>query len=650
MSTIPDGINFAYSVAKIEKRSKEIMRLYEEWYADFIGKKFKSKNEFFQMYEQTESWGLELTCIYFLESVHPKPSIRAASSKSIQKFSDFNNKWSMNTDLYNTIEQFYNSFKHTLVGEEKTFLTRLLEIYRRNGIHLDKKIRDKLEKINTQIDTLSIKYNSNLNELDDHLFFTKEELDGVDEDFINRSKNGKYKITTKSDHIDMVMSYCNVESTRKSVNEMFSMRGKIPYHNDDMLKKTLVLRLEYAKLLGYNSYSEYVLSYNRMAKTPKHVDDFLNGLVNKLKPIAVQDAKTIANHFKKDHVESWNLAYYTNLYKKDVLQYDQKIVQEYFPLESLLPKLLGTFEDIFQLKIEEIELMKHQTWHESVKCYAVYDKTNNEILGHFYIDLYPRDGKYGHAAAFPLKSAYISTCDVPIRSTPVSAMVCNFTRPTKDKPSLLTFGEVNTFFHELGHIFHQTLSKNRFSMFSGTSVETDFVECPSQALENWCYEETFLKRISSHYKTGKPIPTKIMNKIKKNKTLFNGLFYIRQLIMALYDMKIHSNETGLDVEKVYNEYREQLSPLIYNTNDCIAANFAHLMSGYESGYYGYLWSEVYAAEVFQLFKKSGDIFNSKIGLKYRQCILEKGGTETGFKMMEDLLGRKPNSDAFMKSI
>jgi len=359
-------------------------------------------------------------------------------------------------------------------------------------------------------------------------------------------------------------------------------------------------------------------------------------------------------------MESWNLSYYTNLYKKEVLQYDQKLVQEYFPLETLLPNLLGTFEDIFSIQIKEVDLESNQKWHESIKCYSVYDNTANiigDMIGHFYVDLYPRDGKFGHAAAFTLKCACIPTTvsdnsnetvfNAPSsRVTPISAMVCNFTRPTKEKPSLLTFGEVETFFHELGHIFHQLMSKNRFSMFSGTSVELDFVECPSQALENWCYEEEFLTRISSHYKTGETMPVEFMHKIKKNKNLFNGLHYIRQLIFSLYDMKLHSGVQTDDADKVFKDIQSELSPLIHG-DGCMPANFGHLMGGYESGYYGYLWSEVYAAEVFQFFKQSGNIFNKDLGLHYRRSILEKGGTETGFHMMEQLLGRKPNSDAFM---
>jgi len=652
---LPANFDFPLTAGSITTQCASILEQYNGWYNDFIGRDFSTKNEFFQHFEQTDDWDLKLECMDFMQYVHPEQSVREASVEASKKVSEFGNKWSMNVDVYNTIDKFHTQFKSELEGEEQLYLQRTMEGYKHKGIHLDKDTRDKLAAISQKLDEMSINYGNNLNEVTDHIFFTKEELDGVASDFIEtlEEKDGEYKITTQYDHINMIMPYCNVENTRKTLSKLFGLRGKEPFGNQNILKETLALRKEKAKLLGYSSYRDYVLSHRRMASNAEQVDDFVTQLLDKMKSASKSDKDIIAKHFNKDDMESWNLSYYTNLYKKEVLQYDQKLVQEYFPLETLLPNLLGTFEDIFSLHIKEVSVNPDQSWHDSVKCYAVYDNTSDNVcnlIGHFYVDLYPRDGKYGHAAAFTLKPAYIPTTNSgdSTRSTPVSAMVCNFTRPTKEKPSLLTFGEVETFFHELGHIFHQLLSINRFAMFSGTSVELDFVECPSQALENWCYEEEFLTRISSHYKTGETIPVELMEKIKKNKHMFNGLHYIRQLMFTIYDMKLHSSDNTMDAEQLFDQIQSELSPLIHGES-CMAANFGHLMGGYESGYYGYLWSEVYAAEVFQHFKDSGDIFNREIGLHYRRCILEKGGTENGFDMMNNLLGRQPNNDAFMKA-
>ena len=634
--------------------TSSILTKYNNWYETLSHKPFETKTDFFQFFELTEPWDLQLESYDFMQYVHPNKEIRDSAVESSKQVADFMNKWSMNVDIYKSVQNAFDKFQSELDGEEILYFDRMLKSYKHRGIHLEQEKRDELEALNKELTEMSIKYSTNLNEVDDYIYFTKEQLKGVDEDFIESldQEDGKYKVTTKYDHINKIMPYCEVEETRKELSTLFGHRGKEPFKNHELLQKSLSLRRKKAQLLGYNCYSDYVLGYNRMARSSDEVTEFLQTLTEKMIPISQKDVSKLKEYSKKDVLESWNLGYYSNLYKKEMLQYDQKKVQEYFPLEKLLPNLLGTFEEIFHLHIEEVELEAEKTWHESVKCYGVYDNQNNEkgqLIGHFYIDLYPRDGKYGHAAAFTLKQAYIpyseDMCNE--RSTPISAMVCNFTRPTKDKPSLLTFGEVETFFHELGHIFHQLLSKNKFAMFSGTAVERDFVECPSQALENWCYEKDFLKRISSHYITNESIPDEIIEKIKENKYLFNGLHYIRQLTLAQYDMKLHSNDENVDVEEDYNKLQDKLSPLVHNPA-CLAANFGHLMGGYESGYYGYLWSEVYAAEVFQLFKQSGNIFNREVGLHYRQSILEKGGTRTGFEMMETLLRRSPSNEAFLE--
>ena len=653
LSTSP-VMRFPSSPDLISIGTLSILSKYNNWYETLSHKPFETKTDFFQFFEQTESWDLELESYDFMQYVHPIKEIRDSAVESSKQIADFMNKWSMNVDIYKNVQYAFEKFQSELEGEELLYFDRMLKSYKHRGIHLEQDKRDELEALNKELTDMSIKYSTNLNEVDDYIYFTKDQLKGVANDFVDSldQKDGKYKVTTKYDHINMIMPYCEVEETRKELSTLFGHRGKEPFKNHELLQKSLGLRRRKAQLLGYNSYSDYVLGYNRMARSSDEVNEFLETLTKKMIPISQKDVSRLKEYIKRDDLESWNLGYYTNLYKKEMLQYDQKKVQEYFPLEKLLPNLLGTFEEIFHLHINEVELESDKTWHESVKCYGVYDNKNNEkghLIGHFYVDLYPRDGKYGHAAAFTLKQAYIpyseDMCNE--RSTPISAMVCNFTRPTKDKPSLLTFGEVETFFHELGHIFHQLLSKNKFAMFSGTAVERDFVECPSQALENWCYEKDFLKRISSHYITNESIPDEIIEKIKENKYLFNGLHYIRQLTLAKYDMKLHSNQADVDVEADYNKLQNQFSPLVHNPA-CLAANFGHLMGGYESGYYGYLWSEVYAAEVFQLFKQSGNIFNREVGLHYRESILEKGGTRTGFEMMETLLQRSPSNDAFLE--
>ena len=651
--SLPESIHFDFNETDISSKTKAILTDYDQWYHDFIHHSFSSKDVFFQFYEQTNHWDLELDLMDFMQYVHPNNNVREASVESAKAVAEFGNKWSYNVDVYQKTLSVYEQFKSQFDEEETLYITKILKSYKHKGIHLEEETRNQLETIQQELSELQINYSNHLNEVNDALWFTQDELDGVDQDFLSnveKNEEGAYKIVTQYDHVHQILSYCHVESTRKQLSILFMNRGKEPFQNHTLLQQAVLLRQRQASLLNYHHYADYVLSYDRMAQSTEQVDDFLISLLEKTKEKAQDDVQILKQYFGKDQIESWNQAYYKNIYKKDVLSYDEKMIQTYFPLETLLPNLLGTFEEIFSLQVKEVSLEAHQTWEPSVKCYGVYDNQEGEkenyLIGHFYLDLYPREGKYGHAAAFTNKLAYRED---GIRSTPVSSMVCNFTRASKERPALLTFNEVETFFHELGHIFHQLLSKNRFSMFSGTNVECDFVECPSQALENWCYEADFLKRISCHYETGETLPLEMIEKIKQNKDLFIGLHYIRQLQFALYDLKLHkfNGIEEMDVEMVYDTIQNELSPLVH-CDGCMAANFGHLMGGYQSGYYGYIWSEVYAAEVFQLFKESGDLFNKEIGLHYRQCILERGGTQTGFKMMENLLGRVPNSKMFLK--
>ena len=652
---LTSSLSFPTSVEQIQTGTASVIAIYTIWFQSLQEMNFHSKTEFFDYFDESEKWDLQLESYDFMQYVHPDKDIRDAALESSRLVSEFGNKWSMNLDIYNTISIFNEQYKNSFDKEETLYMSRTMDAYKHKGIHLGKEHRDALENINQQMTVLGLEYSAVLNNNADFVMFTRQELDGVDDDFIDSLDTDddtvlKHKVTTKYDHINKVMPYCNVETTRKTLSEKVGNVGKSE-GNHDRLQKMLELRKTKASILGYDNYAQYVLSYRRMATSPTEVNTFLDGMVGDLQGASQSDADGISEHFGKEKMESWNLGYYSNKYKKEVLNLDQKLIQTYFPLETLLPKLLGTFEEIFHLRItdETENIGNTQSWHSSVKCYCVHDDSvdgDGGIIGHFFVDLYPREGKYGHAAAFTIKSAYMEN---GVRSTPISAMVCNFSRPTKEKPSLLTFGEVETFFHELGHIFHQLMSKNRFSMFSGTAVERDFVECPSQALENWCYEKDFLTRISHKYDAtddNTVMPDDIIIKIKANKHLFNGLHYIRQLTLAKYDMNLHTSTEYIDVVTSFKTVQDELSPLIHIDN-CMAANFGHMMGGYESGYYGYIWSEAYASEVFNLFKESGNIFDKEIGLHYRQCILEKGGTESGFHMMKQLLGRDPNSDAFL---
>lgn len=331
--------------------------------------------------------------------------------------------------------------------------------------------------------------------------------------------------------------------------------------------------------------------------------------------------------------------------KEKEFQINDNEIAEYFPSDHVINGLLQIAQETFGLSFDEVK--NPHVWHPEVRLFNVLDTDTKEVIGQFYVDLYPRDGKYTHAAAFPLVPTYIKA-DNSVQK-PVSAMVCNFTKPTATKPSLLKHDEVETLFHEMGHLMHGFTSKAKYARFSGTSVERDFVECPSQFMENYCWEAESLKKMSKHYQTGAPLPDHLIKKLMDAKNVCIALFNLRQLFFGFFDMHCHMSKPPIDSASVYAKLREEISLLPNTPGTNGAASFGHLMGGYESAYYGYLWSEVYSTDVFSVFKQNG-IFNPEVGKKYRKCVLEQGGMQDGGDILKNFLGREPSDEPFLRSI
>ncbi|MHA1450481.1 MAG: M3 family metallopeptidase [Candidatus Hodarchaeales archaeon] len=284
-------------------------------------------------------------------------------------------------------------------------------------------------------------------------------------------------------------------------------------------------------------------------------------------------------------------------------------------------------------------------WHEDVKVYAVSDTETNELIGQFYLDIFPRDGKFNHAAAFTL----VRGRELPSGKyqATLSAMVANFNKPSENSPSLLPHSDVVTLFHEFGHIMHQLVTTAKYSRFSGTQVKRDFVEVPSQMLENWVWEPVILGKISSHYLENKPLPEEMVNKLIAAKNAYSGLMYLRQVFFGKYDL-IAYTEPGFDLVEKWNELLEEIS-LIKPEKGIAPAAFAHIIDGYDAGYYGYLWAEVFAKDMYTRFKKEGPT-SKETGISFRRCVLEPGSSVEEASLIEKFLGRKPENKAFLESI
>jgi len=367
----------------------------------------------------------------------------------------------------------------------------------------------------------------------------------------------------------------------------------------------------------------------------------LNRLIAKILPILKKKANVeyekILNISGKNELYEYDMAYYANMYKKRYLDINDNIIKEYFPSDYTIPKILDIYAKLFGIDI--IQITQFEKYDYSILLYKVYDK--NEVLGYIYLDLYPRDGKYTHAATFTIQNTYINKNNE--RVIPATAIVCNF-NPSK----LLSFDQVCTFCHELGHALHIVLSKVFYESFAGASTEIDFVEAPSQFFEFWCYDTAFLKNISIHYKTHKSMPIKYIENIKKNKYYNIGLNYLSQILFIEYDLTIHGKKSVTEkyLRDLWFNISENLFPYKIERNTWPMCRFDHLV-GYSSAYYSYLWSIIYSYDIFSVFEKNG-IFNKKVGMKFRKMILEKGGSAKGTDMLKSFLGRKYNSNRFLQ--
>ena len=445
------------------------------------------------------------------------------------------------------------------------------------------------------------------------------------------------------------MTYCKNRLLRKEITIAFGQRAfkNNKFDNQKIVLEIVNLRYKKATLLGYISYSEYILE-ERMAKSTKTVMDFLEDLVKKVKPAAIKEFKVLEDYAKDidniERLEKWDTAFYSEMYKKHKFNIDQEELKPYFSLQNVLQGAFTVSNKLYGLNFKE--LLDVDTYNEEVKTYEVTDDKNN-FIALLYTDFHPRKGKRGGAwmTSYKPQYKYKNTNERPHIS-----IVCNFTKPTKNKPSLLTFYEVTTLFHEFGHALHGILANTTFKSLSGTNVSWDFVELPSQIFENWCYEKEALNLFAFHYETKKVIPIDLIKKIKKSANYNQASQTLRQLSIGLLDMNWHNinPEEIKDVKKYESKVLEKLTFTKELNEVCMSTGFSHIFQGgYSAGYYSYKWAEVLDADAFEYFKEQG-IFNKKIASKFKNNILSKGGTEDPMDLYIKFRGRKPTIDALLK--
>ncbi len=586
--------------------------------------------------------------IELLMNVSPKERVRKAAQKAMnileRKLVDIE----FDEGLYRAVKE-YSKKKEKLSGEDKKLFEDMLLSYKRMGFELSNEKRKELKKNIKRLNKLSSDFSNNINEYKDSITVTKDELAGLPENYIKglkKDKKGKYVITL--DYPDFVPFVENAESApgrKELIDKNLQKGGK---KNMKLLSEILELRRQNAKLLGYDTHADFKTE-TRTAKSAKKALSFILGLMGKIKKGTAVDMSQLTDIKRRflgisnAKLEYYDIAYYINQLQKEKFDVDSEKVREYFPVETVKK---GTFEIYSKLlSVQFQKLNGYSLWHKDVELYAVKDG-DGQIISYFLLDLYPRENKYGHACVSTLiqgrkkqfKDEYVA---------PMACMLANFSKPSKTYPSLLSHGEVETFFHEFGHIMHDILTTAKYASQSGASVAWDFVEAPSQMLENWVWDKKMLNILSEHYKTKKNLPKSMLDNMLKAK--YHMVYYstMRQLVFALFDLTIHTKNIK-NSSRLYNKLNKKHIGITLPKENIFPAGFGHLM-GYDGGYYGYMWSKVFASDMFTKFQKNG-LLDKKTGDRYKEWILEKGSSMDEMELLEKFLGRKPNNKAFLKEI
>lgn len=555
-------------------------------------------------------------------------------------------------DVYKALKE-YADTNPQLNHEDMRLLSKWLERFERAGMALSEKDAEAYAKLNTARLNKITRYNVNLNNYKDELVVGREELDGLGETYINRlerTKDGKYIVTLKYPDYNPFMSSAKSEKARKALQEKFARRGG--KENVKLLEDTVELRRKQAALLGFKRYPDYVLPV-RMAKNYETLEAFLKNLQKEVTPLAQEEMKAYLKLKEEttgqqaDEMTAWNLPYWSNQYKKKYYQVDDDKIKEYFPADKVISGMFEVFGNLFGITFTQADL---PVWHPEVVVYQIKDKKTGELISNFYLDLFPRDGKYTHAATW----SFVDRFELPDGQMQTSSVViaANFTPAGNGMPSLLEHSEVETLFHEFGHVLQMSMATSKYATLTGDNVAWDYIEAHSQLLENWAWQPQVLKKISAHYKTGETLPDGLISSLVKSKNVGVAVAFLRQNFLGQYDLALHTAAKRVDSTKLYAQMMHNISGIPMTKGTYPQASFGHIMSltdPYDVGYYVYAWSLVIAQDIFSRFEDEG-LFNAELGAKLRKYIYTPGTVYDENEMVEKFLGRPYNDKAFLKSL
>ncbi len=583
----------------------------------------------------------------FISHVSPKEKQRTLAFKNSTALENTLVDIEFDPEMYEVVLE-YKRNREKINEEEKRLVDEYIRGYKRMGFALPKSKQKELKKIIKDISKLSAKFQHNINAYHDFILVTEKQLAGLPKSYISRlqkdKKTGKYQVSLAYPEFHPFMRLADSETKRKELG--YKSRRKGGKKNVSVITKIIELRKEKAKLLGYKTHADFVTE-ERMVGSGSKALAFLLDMAPEMARGAKQDIKMLAKRKKQDTKKPFELhdvAYYSNKLSKELFEIDSEEIKEYFPLEHVKAQMINLYSDLFGLTFKKKNL---KLWHKDAELYEIY--VDGDLSGYIGMDLHPRKGKYGHAAVIGWQSGRKLTYSKKDKTYNADKciLVCNFPKSSKNNPSLLSMGEVVTLFHECGHALHHAVTKARFSSHSGTSVKRDFVEAPSQILENWVKEPRVLQKISSHYKTGEPLPQEMIDKMKAASGFMKKYGTARQMTFGLFDLYVHTKKIS-DHQKLYVDVTKKLTGLTPDIRGYMSAGFGHLV-GYDAGYYGYLWALVYADDMYTRFKKEG-VLSKKVGKSFRKEVLEVGSSREEIDSVKAFLGRKPNNKAFLKNL
>jgi len=591
-----------------------------------------------------------------IKETNTNPALRTAAENAVKAFQDWAVGVDYREDVYKTIKAFANTHPK-LAGEDEKLLKETLRDYRRAGLELPSGQRKEVEQLRKELSKVGTDFDTNIVKSSAPVMFSKGDLEGLPESFFASPgiKTGDDVYTVMANvtwQFNTVQENAKNEATRKQlyiVRETLAKDKNVP-----LLNQMLELRNEIALRLGYKSWDDYQTEV-KMAKSGMNAEKYINDLVAGIQPkfdseiAELQKLKAADTNDPKARIMVWDWRYYSNQRDRQKYNVDKEALRAYFPFQKVLDGMFNIYQSIFGLKFEKI-VAPHK-WVDDLQLYVVTDSATGEPLGMFYLDMFPREGKYNHFAQFVIISGKLLANGKYQR--PTVALLCNFPPASGDAPSLMTHQDVETLFHEFGHALHSIVTRARYGRFAGTNVPGDFVEAPSQMLQNWVWDKKVLDTFAADYRDpSKKIPTEIVKKLNDAKLADAGVLYRRQFAFASLDLALHDphpEEMPYDCVAISNPILEKVF-LPIDPSTTFVSYFGHL-NGYDAGYYGYAWADAIAADMATVFEKAKDGYLDKqAGMKLRREIYEPGDSRDVNESIEKFLGRKQSIEPFLKKI